>query len=32
MVDVKTGQRRRWYFCRKTKVKRWLDNDEPVDS
>ena len=30
-VDIKTGRTRRWYYDRKDKIKRWADNDEPVN-
>lgn len=30
-MNIKTGQFRRWYICQKTGVKKWADNDQPVN-
>lgn len=30
MLDIKSGMMRRWYI-RRGDVKRWADNDEPVE-
>jgi hypothetical protein len=32
ILDIKTGKMRQWYYDSRNKIKRWLDNDEPVDN
>ena len=29
-MEIKEGRFRRWYLCKKTGVKKWADNDQPV--